>query len=388
MHTGKTSPRRFADTAQSGFTLIEIMIALTISVALLTVLSLVFVGNNGFRQDVDRASRLVENSSYSMERLVDDFRLAGYYAQFDIVAAMSLPGGLTVPTAKPDACATDLPSLMAATPIAIQGYDGGSTSTSLPTLPASCSAITDLRPKSDVVLVRHVEPCVPGQTDSRGNVCASVKAGVPYFQAAQCTPKTTALELKSPLLSEWYRLDTNTANLDRRMIDCNVAPPGTLADYHRFLVDIYFVSNNDNAGDGIPTLKLAQLDATAGATAFTVVPLAEGIESLQVEYGLDTNADGVPDAYTADPDNFVNAGGCPGTAAACMTNWLNTMTAKVRLLGRTTEPSATGQTDTKTYTLGLLADSVTANTFGPFGDKFKRRVYAGTVRIYNPAGRR
>jgi type IV pilus assembly protein PilW len=385
MRSGKTSLSRFADNAQSGFTLIEIMIALTISVALLTVLSLVFVSNNGFRQDVDRASRLVENSSYSMERIVEDFRLAGYYAQFDIVAALALPGGLTVPTTKPDACATDLPSLTLAMPIAIQGYDGGSTSTSLPTLPASCSAVvTDLRPKSDVVLVRHVEPCVPGTTDSRGNVCDAVRAGVAYFQASQCTPKTTALELKSPLLSEWYRFDTNTANLDRRMIDCNVAAPGTIADYHRFIVNIYFVSNNDNSGDGIPTLKLAQLDNGV----FSVVPLAEGIESLQVEYGLDTNADGVPDAYTADPDNFVNAGGCPGTAAACMTNWLNTMTAKVRVLGRTTEPSQTGQTDTKTYTLGLLADNVTANTFGPFNDKFKRRVYAGTVRIYNPAGRR
>lgn len=372
MRTGITSPRNLAGIAQAGFTLIEIMIALTISLVLLTVLSLIFVGNGGFRQDLDRSSRLVENSGYSMERIADDFRLAGYYAEFDIHNA-TLP---IAPLLKPDACATGLALLIAAMPIAIQGYDGGTA------LPASCAAIlTDLRAGSDIVLIRRVDPCVAGPTLGTG--CDAVTAGTAYFQASQCTPipPAAATELASITSTDWFKLDTITTNLTLRLIDCNVAPPGTIADYHRFIVHIYFVTNNDNPGDGIPTLKLAQLGANAAGTApgFNVIPVAEGIENLQVEYGIDTNNDGVPDVYTADPDSY----GC-----ACVTNWRNTVTAKVRMLGRTTEISATGQTDTKTYTLGLRADGVTANTFGPFGDRFKRRVYAAAVRLYNPGGRR
>src|SRR3546814_6579575 len=65
-------------------------------------------------------------------------------------------------------------------------------------------------------------------------------------------------------------------------------------------VHIYFLANNDKPGDGIHTLKRAEL----GAAGFTIVPLVEGIDALQFEFGIDTNGDGNPDAYTADPDSY------------------------------------------------------------------------------------
>src|SRR3546814_1837029 len=78
-----------------------------------------------------------------------------------------------------------------------------------------------------------------------------------------------------------------------------------------------------------------------------MVPLVEGIDALQFEFGIDTNGDGNPDAYTADPDSY---GGCTG--AACQQNWINVMAIKIHLLarGRTTSP---GYVDTKTYSLGF-----------------------------------
>ena len=70
-----------------------------------------------------------------------------------------------------------------------------------------------------------------------------------------------------------------------------------------------------------------------------------------------------------------------------MTNWINTVSAKVSMLGRNTEQTAIGYINDKSFILGLKADG-TANTFGPFNDKFKRHVYGASVRLYNPGGRR
>ncbi|HEX3122097.1 MAG TPA: prepilin-type N-terminal cleavage/methylation domain-containing protein, partial [Rhodanobacteraceae bacterium] len=66
-----------ARSAQSGSTLLETMIALTIGLMLLTTLSEVFVANSSFRRDLDYSGRLVESASYAMERISDDLRTAG-----------------------------------------------------------------------------------------------------------------------------------------------------------------------------------------------------------------------------------------------------------------------------------------------------------------------
>jgi type IV pilus assembly protein PilW len=142
---------------------------------------------------------------------------------------------------------------------------------------------------------------------------------------------------------------------------------------------VYFVANNNDPGDGIPTLKRAELGANG---EFSVVPLVEGIENLQLEYGLDTDGDSMPDAVTADPGTY---GGC--AADPCyVANWLNAVTAKIHLLSRSTEATPRYR-DTKTYPLGLQADG-TELTVGPFNDGFKRHAYTETIRMNNPAGRR
>jgi type IV pilus assembly protein PilW len=354
------------------------MIAMTIGLMLLATLSQIFVSNGKFRRDLDRSSQLIENGSYAMERISDDLRAAGYYAEFDIAGA-----ALALPATKPDPCSADLAALAAALPLAIQGYDGGFG------LPASCTAganaaLRDHRTGSDILVVRHVDPCVAGPTVAAG--CEAPIAGVPYFQASHCTPTPPypATELAGPG-EGWFKLEKILGNLNLHNIDCNLTAMVPIADYHRFLVNIYFVSNNDLPGDGIPTLKVARLDASAFTDA-SVMPLAEGIENLQLEYGLDTGAtpDGSADVFTADPDTYA---GCAGATAACSAaNWAATVAVKVHLLGRNTEPTAAGYVDTKSFSMGLNADG-SFNTIAPFKDRYKRHVYQTSVRLYNPSGR-
>ena len=104
------------------------------------------------------------------------------------------------------------------------------------------------------------------------------------------------------------------ARLERRrsLALRRTAPPRPSS--YQFRTHIYFIANNDKPGDGIPTLKRAEL----GPGAFTIVPLVEGVENLQLEYGLDTAVPttGTPAVYTADPNTY---NGCAARSPASVT---------------------------------------------------------------------
>jgi type IV pilus assembly protein PilW len=160
-------------------------------------------------------------------------------------------------------------------------------------------------------------------------------------------------------VTDQFRLDTDTTKLDRQQRDC-----ATLAVTRPYLTRIYFIDSNNAPGDAIPTLKLADL----GAGGWALVPIAEGIQNLQMEYGVDTNNDGAADSAMGDPGSVAN--------------WSNVVSVKINLLARNSTVSS-GYTDTKTYTLGPANPAV-----GPFNDGYKRHVFQSEVRLNNPAGRR
>ena len=344
-------------TNRAGFSLVELMVAITLGMLVMGTISAAFVSSSKARRETDQASRQVENGRYAMQLLGDDLALAGYYAEFD-------PRALPTPAAKPDPCATDLATLKAAMPLHVQGYDNPTATTI-----ASLTCLSDVRPGTDIIVLRRTSTCVGGSTGCDAFVGGTTQ---PYFQAALCA---SATELDSASANDYYAMDTAAAGLTKHKRDCT-----TLADFRRYVTRIYFVANNDNAGDGIPTLKRAEL----GATGFSIVPLVEGIEGLQFEYGLDTSAvpDGAPDVFTADPDNYTGAG-----AAGATGNWRNAVAARVNLLARNTE-STPGYSDSKLYTLGVNADG-SANTYSPSGSAlaYKRHIFTAEVRLTNAAER-
>ena len=336
------------NSRQRGFTIVEFMIAMTLSMVVVAALTAAFIGNSQSRAVIERANQQIESARYAMETIKDDLELAGYWSHFNIRNA-----GLAVPAALPNPCSTSLADFTAALPVNIQGYDGG----------AALTCIADRKANSDIVVVRRVATCVAGTTD-----CAVV-SGAPYFQASLCNAST---ELGAVSSAQHFRLDTDQANLDRTQRDCVTA-----AERRRYLTHIYFIANNDQSGDGIPTLKRAEL----GAGSFTTTSIAHGIESLQLNYGIDTNGDGNPEVFNANPSTYNSCAG-----AACVQNWVDVMSVKVFLLAREAEQT-TGHKDTKTYRLGQAADD-SIISLGPFNDAFKRHVYQSVIRLQNPAVRR
>jgi type IV pilus assembly protein PilW len=328
------------------------MVAITISLIVLVALVGLFVGNSRERRGIERANEQTDDGHYALQILGDDLRNAGYLGSFNPGTFAAPNSQLTVPAALPNACATDVPTLNSAMILPVQGYYNG---TNAP------GCLADLRAGTDILVVRRASTCAVGSAGCDPQVAAD-----PYLQASGCATEFTA--------GNYYVLDTNVANLNLHQKDCVTA-----ASLYQYRTNIYFVANDDQPGDGIPTLKRAEL----GAGAFSIVPLVEGVENLQIEYGLDTSVPttGSPAVYTADPNTYPVGAAC--ATATCY--WGNAVEAKINLLTR--DLTATqGYTDTKTYTLGLNAAGA-ANTVGPFRDGYRRHVYYTVARLNNPAGR-
>lgn len=332
---------------QRGLSLVELMISITIGLLILSSLTTLFVNQSKTRSELDKSNRMIDNGRYALEVLTENLRMAGFFGNY-------LPGG--APVATPDPCSlatiTDSATNLDVLRHHVQGYNSAAQTSQIASLPASCGftytagSVTSLKPGSDILVLRRVSTATPV---AAANAAASPNsANTVYLQVSNCNT-----EASYQLVSA---AGSFTAFHDK---DCT-----TTASLRPFIVQVYFVSLDNNSGDGIPTLKRRELDQATGA--FVTTPLVEGIEYLQVDYGLDANADGAADSYIAAP------------VAA---DWPNIVSVKLNIIARNIETS-TGHNDTKSYVLG------SAGAFGPFNDQYKRHAYTQVVRLINPSGRR
>lgn len=332
---------------EQGFTVVELMVAVAVGMLMLAGLLTLFTSNSSAQMEIERANRQVENGRYAMQLMTGDLRNAGYYSEYD-------PVELTAPAALPDPCDVDLTNMRGAIAFAVQGYDNSN----------SLGCLSDVKANTDVVVVRHTHTCVVGAAD-----CEDATAGGPFFQASQCS---NDYELGSNDKTKHYQISAVNSGFTLHKYNCTpINNSGSPADVRRLLTHIYFVANNSLAGDGIPTLKRAEVVSKNGAMSVQIVPLAEGIENMQLEYGLDSDGDGVADSF----GTTVNA-----------SDWGNVVSVKLHLLARTLSPSM-GYTDRKSYVLGSNANGQ-QNVISAANDKYKRHVFTSLIGLPNVAGRK
>lgn len=382
-------------TRTRGFSLVEFMIAITVSTIILAALTATFVSNSRARLELDRANQQIENGRYAIMALTDDLQLAGFWGTYNMAVERPIPRAT-----KPTVCETAIDNTdVDLLGWHIQGYDnslaGADGATPITCMQGGVNLLADYKAGTDVLVIRRAATCLGGSAD------CPIQAGAPYFQPSMC-----ADELNDLNAAEHFRLSTNTGSgsLNRQNRTCS----GTAA-FRQFIVHIYYIATSD-AGESpaIPTLKRIELGGAGGALLYTRTSLANGIEDLQVEYGIDTDVDGLPNVFTASPDTkqFNAAGVLQATRAACGTdpadaatidcveNWGNVMSVKVSILAR--NPGETQDyTDTKVYALGLnaalgaqCASAAGDGTCAPFNDRYKRHVYQSAVRLNNVASRR
>ena len=368
-----------------GMSMIELLVAVALGLLILAGLTVVFVNSCTARREIELTGQQIENGRYAIDILTDDLRLAGYFGEMTPIPAngIFIPP-VPPPAALPDPCTipASLDDLRESTYFHIQGYYGGTG------LPAACSAATNIKTNTDattnpdIVVIRRARACT---VDDPG--CPTVNSNKAYFQVSLCateaavTPYIVALGSVAPTL---------------RHKGASATTCGATVSRREYMTHVYFVSTDNGAGVSVPTLKRLELDVVSGALGMREVSLVEGIEQLNVEYGIDymdsgglPNADGIPDSYTSDPANFTDSTGCATCIFNAVENWRNVVSARFYVLARNIEhsPGLSTEAKNKTYTLGRKADG-TALTVGPFNDNYRRHVYSSLVRITNPAGRR
>lgn len=356
--------RRPAARRQRGVSLVELMVGLAIGMVVVAGMSVLFANNSRTRAETEKAGQKIENGRYALDLLRTDLQHAGYLAEFD-------PRQLPLSATRPDICATDLATLKAALGIAVSGHDNATSP-----LVAELNCLSDVVPGTDVMVLRRAATCIDGSAN-----CPAWAEPAPIFQASSCEDAT---ELGGIDVNNYYRLADSKASLTLRKRDCTAT-----ADMLRYVVRIYYVAANDKDADGIPTLKRAELvNSGTGVSFASVTSMVQGVENLQIEYGLDTSGDGIADVYAPAPGTWCAAQAPVIDNGTC---WSAVVSAKLSLLTRSLEPGI-GYTDTRSYVLGQKADATGAsnadNGFGPFNDRFRRSVFQSVVRLENVAGRR
>lgn len=336
-HSSKALQLSFS---QMGFSLVELMVSIAIGLLLLAALTTLFVGQSKSRDELDKANRMIDNGRYALDVLSDSLSIAGFYGELDPVA-------ITVPTTLPNPCSNAATAISAALPFHVQGYDAANTTSTISSIPTCIP--TTIKAGSDILVIRRA--------DTISIATTAVATDATYLQVSLCIPEGTTGNV--------YKLAKAPATYNLSKKNCTGANTGPFADLRRFLVQIYFIDSNNVAGDGIPTLKMAELSTTNN---FVITPLVEGIEYMQIDYGIDNNNDGSPDGL------YVSCASC--TTA----EWSHVVAVKINLISRNLA-TTNNYTDSYTYNLGS-AGPVTP------GNAYKRHAYTQVIRLNNPAGRK
>ncbi len=314
---------------QAGFSIVELMIAMLLSMALAGAIISVFVNNShSFKQD-ESVGRMQDDARHALREIAFDLSMAGHYADLHVPGTVEYDGNLAIGT---DCGPTGVVNWMYQTTEAGTGNSLSVTAIDNATNAAvsaahSCFINGELQDGTDVVAIKRVAGAAANVLSSNGAYLrTNGTVGVMFSGTAPTAPPVA------------------------------VAPPR--ADWE-FRPSIYYIRQFANApGDGIPTLCRKAL--RAAGPSMTTECLATGIENLQIEYGIDTTANGQPNVYITNPT---------------ITQMQDVVAARIFLIGRTTDID-TRYTNTKTYSISNAPD------FTP-NDNFHRRVFSTSVSIQN-----
>lgn len=341
--TTRDRPRR---VLSSGFSLVELLIAIALSLIIMTALVALYGSVSRTNNEMAKTNQLIENGRFAIQLLQGDLAHAGFWGAIDPLEATAVPDPCMAYAAWP----TDATVLAAyktnLLTIPVQGYADGSALT-------GCG-VANVVAKSDVLVVRHANTCVAGSIGCDGGSDTG-----PHIQLSSCSTDVSS-----------YVLDKDSFPLKNK--DCS-----TVAPLRKMIANVYYVANNAN---GVPTLMRRAMKNGTFSPGTPADQLIDGIEAFRVEYGIDNlGSNGLAISVTNPGDG--NADTYVSCAPACdLATLANVVAVKLHVLSRNLEPTA-GYSDSKTYQLGPLAVAA-AN------DNYKRHVFSTTVRLVNPSSRR
>jgi len=355
---------------QRGMSLVELLVALTISLVILGGIYQVFVSSTTTYRENEQFARLQENARFAMAIIGRDLRMAGYTGcanlpagsivntlndtsfEFDFNVGVQgfdyvdpLDGNVVVTDFSPtlhssieliavDDSGANAPLVEGSDVLTIRRVDGGDPILVESEMPDSSADLkvtdnTDDLQNNDIVMISDCTNAaifqITNYTVSNGNVVHNSGGGATYGTVDYPGNATKNLGKSFPIGSEIVKLNTMS----------------------------YLIRLN---GAGVPSLYSSDYDGD--------VELIEGVERMQVRYGIDTDGDRQVDSY-------VPASGAAG-------DWSQIVAVRVALLMQGgIEPKA--PVDSASYDL----DGDGAAEYDPADERRMRRVFKATFALRN-----
>lgn len=335
---------RSPGTSSRGLTLVELIVAMAIGLLVVLVVGVVFVQGSRSHSEDERYARLIENGRFALDQITRSLRMTGFYGEAPGLAINSLRPGPGV------MCDIDLSKWEQ--PILFNSADS----------PAN-------NPDGDPELLAFNPGACPGVL--RGWVWGTGMLAVKQVESNGITSGAAAgtwyVESKGSAEAE-FRNDAANDSLSTAEIERGGA-------YWRYTPHVFYVARfSDENGLSQPYLCRSQWSGSGfvaypSDTSARDACLASGIEQVHVQFGIDTDGDGVANRYSA-------LG--PATSAE------EAVTARVYVLARTETPDPAYE-DSKLYTLGDL--KIDKSAVDATERNFHRRVFSSTVKLRNPYNR-
>ncbi len=408
--------------AGRGFTIIELMVAMTLGLILLGGTINLFISNKRTYQEQNFLAALQENGRFAIDILSRDLRMAGFFGCNHKPAEVHnylLKGAPEKPVDPDD----DPPADMEAN----DDFEPGSLYDSSNGIEASEAAgnwqpsdneavKADMIANTDAVTVRFLsgesfdvvadmDPTDgdPGEglmTDVGDRAIVSTAADHPSAGDRANNFRTgEVLGISDCNKADIFQLSTLAVSKDEcdsqppcdpngrvRHEDANtwpgdqISPGNTWGKFsqvyaagtkvRRYMARRYYIAESENSDDNSLWRQSFSVDFETNELSEQSEELIEGVESMQILYGLDDGEDGVPDNYYKADD------------AAMAGNWGNVVSVRLALLMYTPEYGT--DTDGNTYT--LLDNAVYAAGAEP-NDRRRRRIFTTTIQLRNRINR-
>ena len=372
---------------QSGLTLIELMIAMTISSVLMVGISNIYSSSKQAYKINDEYSILQENSRLAFRFLTQDIRMAGY-----IGCAWST-GTNVDSTLDTDDLTADQEAFVNGFGTGLEGYEANGTGANT-TLDLSAptagfnrtvnALFTGYIDGSDIIVVRHAGGGGVKLSGNKSSANFKIQDGGTNAIVDNCHAPSGICEGDILMVSDCSKgrmfQVTSLAAIGSGEIRVNHAATGSPGNDP--LNTSWGGSSIDPATWFAPgDTEILKLNAYAYfiATGVSGQPtlmrktnlttpqeLVEGVENMQILYGIDSNGDGRANQYSGAPVAVAN----------------NIVSARISLLMSTPGEIPKRNDDTKTY--NMISENDTVNVrVTPIADRRIRKVFTTTVKLRN-----
>lgn len=363
-------------TAQRGLSLVEIMVAMVIGLILTSGVIQLFLGTKQSYRFNDSLSRVQENARFAIDALNFDIRMAGNIGCTSYVQSINNTLNGPAPAFNPG--------------VGIEGWEAnGTASGNTFTLPVKTAAVVDASTSgwstSGGVVLDAATMSVPGsdivriwRADNNPGIINSISPGA--NTVVNVTPNAGIADGDILLLSDCQNADwvqsCNTqdigsgtsinAVLSAGCTPGNIPSKAVLTKSGGQLVKlqsyIYYVGKRNDDANSPPGLYRRPLGAGVANKTAAGDPeeVVEGVESMQVLYGIDTNNDRIVNSYVA---------------ANAVADWSTVLSVQIALLMRATER---GDDVSGAITYVLAGTNATATN-----DGLLRQVFNSTITLRN-----